>query len=41
MDSVVSISIANYDDNHHSDNKKLQLGILFDGIVTLAGIPAY
>ena len=38
---VVGISIANYDDNQHSDNENLRLGNLFDGIVTLAGVVAY
>jgi acetylornithine deacetylase/succinyl-diaminopimelate desuccinylase-like protein len=35
---VVGISLANYDDNQHSDNENLRLGNLFDGIVTLAGV---
>jgi acetylornithine deacetylase/succinyl-diaminopimelate desuccinylase-like protein len=38
---VVGISLANYDDNQHSDNENLRLGNLFDGIVTLAGIMNY
>jgi len=38
---VVGISIANYDDNQHSDNENLRLGNLFDGIVTLAGVVAH
>ena len=38
---VVGISIANYDDNQHSDNENLRLGNLFDGIVTLAGMMNY
>jgi acetylornithine deacetylase/succinyl-diaminopimelate desuccinylase-like protein len=38
---VVGISIANFDDNQHSDNENLRLSNLFDGIVTLAGVVAY
>jgi acetylornithine deacetylase/succinyl-diaminopimelate desuccinylase-like protein len=38
---VVGISIANYDDNQHSDNENLRLGNLFDGIVTLAAMMNY
>jgi acetylornithine deacetylase/succinyl-diaminopimelate desuccinylase-like protein len=38
---VVGISLANYDDNQHSDNENLGLGNLFDGIVTLAGMMNY
>jgi len=38
---VVGMSLANYDDNQHSDNENLRLGNLFDGIVTLAGVMGY
>jgi acetylornithine deacetylase/succinyl-diaminopimelate desuccinylase-like protein len=38
---VVGISIANYDDNQHSDNENLRLGNLFDGIVTLVAMMDY
>jgi acetylornithine deacetylase/succinyl-diaminopimelate desuccinylase-like protein len=38
---VVGVSLANYDDNQHSDNENLRLGNLFDGVVTLAGMMAY
>ena len=38
---VVGISLANYDDNQHSDNENLRLGNLFDGIVTLAAMMNY
>ena len=35
---VVGISLANYDDNQHTDNENLRLGNLWDGIESLAGI---
>ena len=35
---TVGISIANYDDNQHTDNENLRLGNLWDGVVTLASI---
>ena len=38
---VIGMSLANYDDNQHSDNENLRLGNLFDGIVTLAGVMGY
>jgi acetylornithine deacetylase/succinyl-diaminopimelate desuccinylase-like protein len=38
---TVGISLANYDDNQHSDNENLRVGNLWDGIVTLAGIITY
>jgi len=35
---VVGLSIANYDDNQHTDDENLRLGNLWDGIETLAAI---
>jgi len=35
---TMGISLANYDDNQHTDNENLRLGNLYDGIVTLAGV---
>ena len=35
---TVGISIANYDDNQHTDNENLRFGNLWDGVVTLAGL---
>jgi acetylornithine deacetylase/succinyl-diaminopimelate desuccinylase-like protein len=35
---TVGVSLANYDDNQHTDNENLRLGNLWNGIVTLAAI---
>ena len=35
---VVGVSLANFDDNQHTDNENLRLGNLWDGILTLAAI---
>jgi acetylornithine deacetylase/succinyl-diaminopimelate desuccinylase-like protein len=35
---TVGVSLANFDDNQHSDNENLRLGNLWDGIVTLSAI---
>jgi acetylornithine deacetylase/succinyl-diaminopimelate desuccinylase-like protein len=35
---TVGISLANYDDNQHTDNENLRLGNLWSGIATLAAI---
>ncbi|WP_263410196.1 M20/M25/M40 family metallo-hydrolase [Terriglobus tenax] len=35
---TIGISIANYDDNQHTDNENLRLGNLFEGMVTLASL---
>jgi acetylornithine deacetylase/succinyl-diaminopimelate desuccinylase-like protein len=37
---TVGVSLANYDDNQHSDNENLRLGNLWDGIESLAAIMA-
>ncbi len=34
----ISIAIANYDDNQHSDNENIRVGNILDGIVTIAGL---
>lgn len=38
---VVGISLANYDDNQHTDNENLRLGHLWKGIETLAALMTY
>lgn len=35
---TVGVSLANYDDNQHSDNENLRLGNLWNGIVSLAAL---
>jgi hypothetical protein len=35
---TVGVSLANYDDNQHTDNENLRLGNLWNGIVTLAAL---
>ena len=35
---TVGISLANYDDNQHTDNENLRLGNLWSGIATLAAV---
>jgi hypothetical protein len=35
---TIGVSLANYDDNQHTDNENLRLGHLWNGIVTLAAI---
>jgi acetylornithine deacetylase/succinyl-diaminopimelate desuccinylase-like protein len=35
---TVGVSLANFDDNQHTDNENLRLGNLWNGIVTLAAI---
>jgi acetylornithine deacetylase/succinyl-diaminopimelate desuccinylase-like protein len=35
---TVGVSLANYDDNQHTDNENLRLGNLWNGISTLAAI---
>ena len=35
---TVGISLANYDDNQHTDNENLRLGNMWNGIVTLAAL---
>ena len=35
---TVGVSLANYDDNQHTDNENLRLGNLWNGILTLAAI---
>ena len=37
---TVGVSLANYDDNQHSDDENLRLGNLWDGIASLAAIMA-
>jgi acetylornithine deacetylase/succinyl-diaminopimelate desuccinylase-like protein len=38
---VVGVSLANYDDNQHTDNENLRLGHLWNGIDTLAALMTY
>ncbi|HEX4106088.1 MAG TPA: M20/M25/M40 family metallo-hydrolase [Rhizomicrobium sp.] len=38
---VVGISLANFDDNQHTDNENLRIGNLLDGVNTLAAIMKY
>ncbi len=35
---TLGLSLANYDDNQHTDNENLRLGNLWKGIATLAAI---
>jgi acetylornithine deacetylase/succinyl-diaminopimelate desuccinylase-like protein len=35
---TIGVSLANYDDNQHTDNENLRLGNLWNGIATLAAI---
>jgi hypothetical protein len=35
---TLGLSLANDDDNQHTDNENLRLGNLWNGIVTLASI---
>jgi acetylornithine deacetylase/succinyl-diaminopimelate desuccinylase-like protein len=35
---TIGVSLANYDDNQHTDNENLRLGNLWSGIATLAAI---
>jgi acetylornithine deacetylase/succinyl-diaminopimelate desuccinylase-like protein len=35
---TLGLSLANYDDNQHTDNENLRLGNLWNGIATLASI---
>ena len=35
---TVGVSLANYDDNQHTDNENLRLGHLWNGIATLAAL---
>jgi acetylornithine deacetylase/succinyl-diaminopimelate desuccinylase-like protein len=35
---VVGVSLANYDDNQHTNNENLRLGNLWDGISTLSAL---
>ena len=35
---TVGVSLANYDDNQHSDDENMRLGNIFDGMVTLAAL---
>ena len=35
---TVGVSLANYDDNQHSDNENMRLGNIFDGMVTLSAL---
>ena len=35
---TVGVSLANYDDNQHTDNENLRLANLWSGIATLATI---
>ncbi len=35
---TVGISLANYDDNQHTDNENVRLGNIFDGMVTLSAL---
>ncbi len=35
---TVGISLANFDDNQHTDNENLRLGNLWNGIFTFAAI---
>jgi acetylornithine deacetylase/succinyl-diaminopimelate desuccinylase-like protein len=35
---TVGVSLANFDDNQHTDNENLRLGNLWNGILTLAAI---
>ena len=35
---TIGISIANYDDNQHTDNENIRIGNIFDGMVTLAAL---
>jgi hypothetical protein len=34
----VGVSLANYDDNQHTDNENVRLGNIFDGMVTLSAL---
>ena len=38
---TVGVSLANYDDNQHTDNENLRLGHLWKGIDTLAALMMY
>lgn len=35
---TVGISLANYDDNQHTDNENVRIGNIFDGMITLAAL---
>ncbi len=35
---TVGVSLANYDDNQHSDNENVRIGNIFDGMVTLSAL---
>src|SRR5262249_45470291 len=35
---TVGISIANYDDNQHTDNENIRIGNIFDGMISLAAL---
>jgi acetylornithine deacetylase/succinyl-diaminopimelate desuccinylase-like protein len=35
---TIGVSIANYDDNQHSDNENVRIGNIFDGMITLAAL---
>ena len=35
---TIGVSLANYDDNQHTDNENLRLGNLWNGIAALAAI---
>jgi acetylornithine deacetylase/succinyl-diaminopimelate desuccinylase-like protein len=35
---TVGVSLANYDDNQHTDNENIRLGNFFDGMVTLSAL---
>jgi acetylornithine deacetylase/succinyl-diaminopimelate desuccinylase-like protein len=35
---TVGVSLANYDDNQHTDNENVRLGNIFDGMVTLSAL---
>src|SRR6185437_10922583 len=37
---MVSVAIANYDDNQHAQNENLRVGALWDGIEVYAGLLA-
>ena len=36
--STIGISIANYDDNQHTDNENVRIGNILEGMITLAAL---
>jgi len=35
---TIGISIANYDDNQHTDNENVRIGNIFEGMISLAAL---